>query len=303
MLKIISECRAQPFGKPWMQQLPSDDESDGIGMNFDGQDTGLDYYPCTYGKSRTMFRGPRVSLDGPYTVVIGSCDVYGRYVEDPFTDQLAERTGRRVVNLGVINGGIDTFVKDEAIMQIIGGAETVVIQAMGAQNLSNRYYTVHPRRNDRFLKHSTTMTNLYRDVDFSDFSFTRHMLSSLREVSQNRFRILQLELEIAWVARMTVLLSRIKGNRILLWIEDETDRGLGAEPLFVTVDMMQQLEASLDKIVHCNVTDAMTDAQTAQMVVPQADLARANQFLTPAAHERVAENLVRAVRRVDGMAA
>ena len=41
-------------------------------MNFDGQDTGLDYYPCTYGKSRTMFRGPRVSLDGPYTVVIGS---------------------------------------------------------------------------------------------------------------------------------------------------------------------------------------------------------------------------------------
>lgn len=272
-------------------------------MSFDRHEPGLDYYPCTYGASRTVFRGPPVSLDGPYIAVIGSSEVYGRYVEDPFTDQLAERTGRRVVNLGVMNGGVDTFVKDDAILKIIGEAETVVVQAMGAQNLSNRYYTVHPRRNDRFLKHSMMMTSLYRDVDFSEFSFTRHMLSTLRTVSRNRFRVLQLELEIAWVARMTLLLSRVKGKRVLLWVEDDTDRGLGAEPLFVTVDMMQQLQASLDKVIRCNVTDDMTDAKAAQMIVPRSEIARANRFLTPAAHDRVAQELVRVVRRVDGVAA
>ena len=75
-------------------------------MSFEDHIGGIDYYPCTYGRSRITFRGPVVNLDKPYTAVIGGSEVYGKYVEDPFTDLLAERTGRRVVNLGLMNAGI-----------------------------------------------------------------------------------------------------------------------------------------------------------------------------------------------------
>ncbi|SFI83483.1 DUF6473 family protein [Jannaschia pohangensis] len=264
---------------------------------------GLKYYPCRYDTSRIQFRGPRVSLDGPYTAVVGGSEVYGKYVDDPFTDQLAERTGRRVVNLGILNGGLDAFVLDDGVLRVLANAETVVVQAMGAHNMSNRYYTVHPRRNDRFLKQSSQMTQLFRDVDFSDFSFTRHMLSSLKARSPGRFAKVEAELQKAWVARMRLLFSRIPGKRVLLMIENNNDRGLGPEPLFVTIDMLQELEGSIDRVVQCDVSDTMSDASLDEMTFPEKERDAAGQMLTPEGHARVAEALAKAVRRSNGLAA
>jgi hypothetical protein len=62
-----------------------------------------------------------------------------------------------------------------------------VVQVLAVQNLSNPYYTVHPRRNDRFLRASARLQNLYQDVDFTEFHFTRHMLQTLQMVSAPRF--------------------------------------------------------------------------------------------------------------------
>ena len=56
-----------------------------------------------------------------------------------------------------------------------------MIQVSGAQNLSNRFHAVHPRRNDRFLRASTLLKTIYRDVDFTEFNFTRHLLTTLRD--------------------------------------------------------------------------------------------------------------------------
>ncbi|WP_281823357.1 DUF6473 family protein [Jannaschia rubra] len=279
------------------------DESGGLDMSFEGRKTGLDYYPCRYGASRTVFRGPRVSLDRPYTVVVGGSEIYGKYVEDPLTDQLAERTGRRVVNLGVMNGGVDAFVLDDDLMRVITGAEAVVVQAMGAQNMSNRYYTVHPRRNDRFLRQSALMNSLYREVDFSDFTFTRHMLITLQKTCPERFVILREELSVAWVARMRLLLSRVPGRRIMLWIEDGTDRGLGSEPPFVTVDMLQELEGLIDKVVHCDISDLTGETHLDRMIFPETERAVALHAMTPAAHDHVAEALAKMVRKSGGLAA
>ena len=63
------------------------------------------------------------------------------------------------------------------------GRPLTVVQVMGANYLSNRFYSVHPRRNDRFLRASTVMQAIFNDVDFSDFTFTRHMLGALYELS------------------------------------------------------------------------------------------------------------------------
>jgi len=272
-------------------------------MTHQDEVDGLQYYPCQYDTSRVEFRGPRVSLDGPYTAVVGASEVYGKYVEDPFTDQVAERTGRRIVNLGVVNGGLDTFVLDDAILRVLANAETVVVQAMGAQNMSNRYYTVHPRRNDRFLKQSLQMTQLYRDVDFSDFSFTRHMLASLKARSPGRFAKVEAELRKAWVSRMRMLFSRIPGKRVLLMIENRHDRGLGPEPLFINAEMLQELEGSIDRIVQCDVTDTASEAGLEEMIFPEEEREAASQMLNPSGHARVADALSKAVRRADGLAA
>lgn len=272
-------------------------------MSYDPHGEGLDYYPCYYGGSKIAFRGPPVPLDGPYTVVVGGSEVFGKYVEDPFTDQLAERTGRRVVNLGVMNAGLDAFVLDEGLMRVIARAEIVVVQATGAHNISNRFYTVHPRRNDRFLQASRMLTDLYRDVDFSDFSFTRHMLVTLRRKCPDRFQRLQAEISSAWLARMRLLLDRIKGKRVLLHIEDGRDRGLGPEPVFVTLDMLTNLEGAFDKIVQCDVSGEAGETGLEDMVFVETERASALYMLPTDAHEKIAVALARVVRRANGVAA
>lgn len=271
-------------------------------MSYQRHETDLEYYPCTYGASRIVFRGPAVGLEASYTAVLGGSETYGRYVEDPFCDRVGDLTGRRIVNLGVINGSIDVFAQDEALMPVISGAETVVLQVMGAANISNRFYSVHPRRNDRYLRHSILLETLFPQVDFSDFSFTRHMLASLRDVSPEKFSIVQQELGEAWVARMRLLLSRISGRKVLLWIEGASDTPLGSEPLFVTVDMMQRLEPMIDKLVHCDVGEDQGDWQLAEMAYPETDRASALLSLSSDGHDRVGHALARALARHDGLA-
>ncbi len=265
-------------------------------MGHEGNETGLDYSPCRYGRSRTVFRGPPVSIDGPFTAVIGGSEVFGKYVETPFVDKVAERTGRRVANLGLQNGGVDAFALDRALLKVAERADTVVVQAMGAQNLSNRFYTVHPRRNDRFVSHSAMMEKLFPDVDFTDFNYTRHLISALRSRSPKRFAILEQELAAAWVARMRLLLARMPGQRVLLWIENNNDRGLGSEPLFVSVDMMQELEPLLDKVVHVDVTEDCATESLSDLIYPETERASAALSLPPSAHARIGEALSRAVR-------
>ncbi|UWQ17371.1 DUF6473 family protein [Jannaschia sp. M317] len=269
-------------------------------MSYERHDSELDYYPCTYGASRVPFRGPQVGLEQPYVAVLGGSEVYGCYIEDPFTDRLSEMTGRRVLNLGVRNGSLDVYAQDEALMKVIAGAETTVIQVMGGANISNRFYSVHRRRNDRFLRHSILMETLFQEVDFSDFSFTRHMLCTLKAASEEKFAMVTRELQEAWVARMRLLLSRIPGTKILLWIENAEEGDLGPEPLFVTVDMMQKLEPMIDKLVHCDVTDDQRDGQLRHMIYPEMEVAAARLSLSNESHERIARVLARAVGRRDG---
>ncbi|MGB8814589.1 MAG: DUF6473 family protein [Paracoccaceae bacterium] len=190
----------------------------------------LDYYPCRYGKSKLLFRGPRRDLERDYVAVLGGTETYGKFVPVPYPALVEQATGIRMVNLGCVNAGLDVYVNEPVVLDIAAKARATVVQIVGAQNLTNRFYAVHPRRNDRFLRASNLLRTVFRDVDFTEFHFTRHMLQALQTVSPERFEVVAEELRAAWVARMIGLLERIPGKTVLMWLADHTPFAPGGQP-------------------------------------------------------------------------
>jgi hypothetical protein len=131
---------------------------------FEGRD--LDYAPCRNSVSRLSFRGPARELDQAYVAFIGGTEVFGRSIEKPLPMLTENKLGTACVNFGFMNVGIDAFVNDPTIMAACRDARMTVVQVMVAHCLSNRFCSVHPRRNDRFLSASTVMRAIFNDVDF-----------------------------------------------------------------------------------------------------------------------------------------
>jgi len=203
----------------------------------------LDYFPCRYGTSRLLFRGPRRALDRPYIAVLGGTETYGKYLAQPYPALVETAMGLPVVNLGCINAGLDVYLNEPGVMEVAAEAEVTVVQIVGAHNLSNRYYAVHPRRNDRFLHATPLLKSIYRDVDFTEFHFTRHMLTTLRATSAERFDLVAAELRAVWVDRMSQLLGRLPGRGVLLWMADHApaqgqQASLRSDPVLVDAGMV-----------------------------------------------------------------
>ncbi|WP_300515965.1 DUF6473 family protein [Aliiroseovarius sp.] len=262
----------------------------------------LDYYPCRYGKSKLLLRGPKRKLDGPYVAVLGGTETYGKFVTRPFPQQIEEMLDHRVVNFGCVNAGIDVYVNDRTILEAASKAAVTVVQLTGAQNLSNRFYAVHPRRNDRFLRASNLLKTIYRDVDFTEFSFTRHLLTSLHRVSPDRFAMVEQELKEAWVARMKTLISKIDGKIVLLWMADHAPAGSesssiqGSDPLFVGGEMINELRPFVTDVVEVRVTQAEIEAGHEGMVYSELEEPAARAMLGTVAHARAADSLEAALR-------
>ncbi len=265
----------------------------------------LSYAPCRYGSSRMLFRGPRKRLDKPYIAFLGGTETYGKFIEKPFP-ALVERAMRQTcVNFGSVNGGIDAFVNDGTVMDICHNADVTVVQIMGANLLSNRFYSVHPRRNDRFLRASTVLEAIYQEVDFSEFSFTRHMLQSLFHQSTDRFETVVGELREAWLARMRLLLNQIGGNVILFWFSDSDPSNnhwasqeghLQMDPLFITRDMIDQLRPMVKDVVIAKPSAEARIRGTHGMIYPRSQERAAREMMGVDCHKEAATALIPRLR-------
>lgn len=266
-------------------------------------DGALDYFPCRYGTSKLLFRGPRRRTDTPYVAILGGSETYGRFVERPYPARVEQETGQGVVNLGYINAGVDVFLQDRSVMELCRRAEATVIQILGAQNLTNRFYSVHARRNDRFLKASQLLGTLYRDMDFAEISFTRHLLVALQQKAPERFPMIVEELQAAWLARMRQLLGAVGGRRILLWIGEAAPGGGASfdpnapDPLFVTRSMIDTLSPLVSDYVEVVGTAASRKAGLAGMVFRPGDETIAATAPNAAMHEEVAAQLAPALAK------
>lgn len=264
-------------------------------------ESALDYYPCRYGQSKLLFRGPRRKLEGSYIAAIGGTETYGKFVNSPYPALLEQSTGLPVVNFGYMNAGTDVFVSEPVITDACSQARVTIIQLMGAQNMSNRFYAVHPRRNDRFLRASSLMKTIFPNIDFTEFHFTRHMLSTLMREAPEKCALIEEELKAAWVARMRLLLQKIESKSVLLWISrpdiSEANRdGLGDEPLFVDEDMVAAVRPFAADLVQVTPSAAALSAGTLGMHFSPLEEPVAAVMPGPLVHSEVASALKAALR-------
>lgn len=265
----------------------------------------LSYAPCRYGDSRMLFRGPRKRLDLPYLAFIGGTETYGKFIERPFPTLVEKAMRQTCVNFGCVNGGIDAFVNDPTVMSICSQADLTIVQVMGANYLSNRFYSVHPRRNDRFLRASTVLQAVYQDVDFSEFSFTRHMLGALHAKSIERFDTVVKELREAWMARMRNMLGQIGERTILLWFSEDAmtddhwaDRPgqLQVDPLFITASMIDDLRPLVKDVVVANPTERAVAQGSRGMFFPPSQAKAASEMLGVDCHVEASAALIPKIR-------
>ncbi|SLN45434.1 DUF6473 family protein [Roseisalinus antarcticus] len=255
--------------------------------------SGLQYELGSYGFSRLTFRRPRRTLDAPYAAFVGGAETFGKFLEDPFVDRIERRTGVTCVNFGIVNAGIGAHLGDSAVMATCHDAALTVVELMGAHNLSNRFYQVHPRRNDRFVRATPLLQEVYDEVDFADFVFTRHMLAALRSVCPKRFEIVRRELRRVWVERMTEFLSELPRKPLLLWLaprhddEAETDAEW-MEPLFVTSGMIEKIRPLGRGLIEICPDAKSLEVGRRVLVHEPGEAKAANLMMGADAHEQVA---------------
>ena len=278
-------------------------------MTYDALGPGaLDYLPCRYGTSKLLFRGPRRSLDDPYVAFLGGTETYGKFIKAPFSSLVEEQTGITSVNFGYPNAGIDVFTHDKFVIEAASRAKVTVVQVMGVQNMTNRFYSVHPRRNDRFVAASNLLRTIYRDVDFAEFHFNKHMLGRLLSISAERFDTVRLELQEAWMARMKLVLGQMQGKTILLWFGQHPPRtdeeallaqdGLGQDPLFVTREMMDEVARHVTDVVEVVASPQAVSAGTDGMVFSELETMAAAELMGPIAHRQVADALLEKIEKL-----
>jgi len=269
----------------------------------------LDYMPWRYGNSKLMFRGPRRRLEGRYVLFLGGTETYGRFIADPFPAIVERHSGVRCVNFGWPNAGADAFAVDADILHAASQAVVNVMQITGAHNVSNPYYNVHPRRNDRFVAASAALQQLYPEVDFMEFHFTRHMLGRLWEVSPRRYARVREAARHSWVQKMRGMMRGIGNKTILLWVSGRGmdqpvkagwEGDLVSDPVFITARMVAMLRPYVARVVEVKVSDHALARRTEGMIFNALEAPAAAEMPGPLAHREVAEALL---PPVSGMAA
>lgn len=266
---------------------------------------GVSYAPCRYGTSRLLFRGPRRPLDGRHIAFVGSTETFGRFLARPYPALVEELLGVTCVNFGQVNASVDAFAQDPTVPGACQDAVLTVLEVAGAHNMSNRFYTVHPRRNDRFVRAASVLRAIYPEVDFADFCFTRHMLTELHALSPERFAIVREELQMAWLARMRMFLEMVGPRTLLLWFSahlpsdlpwEERPDPLTREPLFVTRRMLDSLRPLVRGVAMVQPSTRAQAGRGEGLTHAPAQATAAAGLLGAAAHREAARALAGAIR-------
>lgn len=250
---------------------------------------------CRYGASRLSCRGPLRDPQPGYVAFLGGSETYGKFVDTPYVGMLEQDLGRDCINLGCANTGLDAYLQDRDLLNLARGADLAVVQIMGVQNLSNPFYRVHPRRNDRFVAPTPRLAALYPEVDFTEFHFNKHLLATLERVSPKRFLTVQDVLRRCWAMRMRQLTKRLRVPLLMVWLRYDCmgDVRCGPRPLLVTREMLAALGAP---VVEVPVGTSLETGDLAQMNCAPFESPAAGQLIGPAMHRIIADRVLPEIR-------
>ncbi len=262
----------------------------------------LDYFPCRYGASRAVFRGPARDLSQPYVAMLGGSSTFGKYVARPFSNLVETALGRPVANLGALNAGPDFYLHDPAALDVAAGAEVAVVQVTGAEALSNPWYSVHARRNDRFLAATPALQALFPGIDLTEIHFTRHLLQVLERSDRQAHAQVVSGLKQTWLARMRLLLARLPRRRLLLWLADAPppDRAetLDPAPPFIDRPMLEALRTEVSEMIIAPPSPRARAMAALDMCYPETEAAQAACLPGAVAHAEIAQKLIPALERL-----
>lgn len=256
----------------------------------------LDYAPCRYGTSRAVFRGPARDVSGSYVAMLGGTQTFGKYVSAPYPALVEREIGQQVVNLGGLGAGPDFYLEDQAALRIAAEACLAVVQIPGAEAMSNPFYTVHSRRNDRILTPTPALRALFPEVDFTETLFARHLLTVLDKADPDRFQTVVTGLKTNWLSTMRQLLVHLPLRRVLLWLAEgmppKVATGLvGSGPLLVDEGMIVSVLQPGTRLVTAIPSVAARASGVKDMLFPETEAMQANSLPGGAVHAEIAARL------------
>ncbi|MEM9048281.1 MAG: DUF6473 family protein [Pseudomonadota bacterium] len=229
-------------------------------MSFENSfDAASVYAVYRFGRNNLAFRGPEQRVEGPFIACIGGSETFGKFVDTPYPALLARQTGRAVLNFGASGAGPCAFSNDDLLLSRLNQAALCVVQVTGAASVSNRFYTVRRRRNEKLQSTARALAKLYPDVDLARFRFTHRLLGHLFQKNREAFGEIEAALKTAWLSEMRRLLGAIDAPKLLFWFSERTpatdEAGRAPDfrsaPAFVDAAMIEALSDQLDDVVTC----------------------------------------------------
>ena len=267
---------------------------------------GLDYelYQQPTIGSRT-FRGPPVNTSAPYLAFIGSAQTFGRFVQAPFSCLLGTRLGIQVLNLAVGGAGPRHFLTRE-YLELINGAEAVVIQIMSGRSASNSVFD-NSESGGMIGRIRGEQSQTRAEEFFSRLgqSSTRSRIEEIVDETRNDY-----------TSSFVQLLRKIVIPRILFWFStrvpqyeehyENIPHGVfGAFPHLVNRKMVERLAAFSDDYVECISRQGLPQTlwpsdQSIDGAVWREGILENHHYPSPAMHIAAADTLENSCRRFSG---
>lgn len=214
----------------------------------------IDYQSYRFGRARQRFRGPMPDLSGSYVSFIGGSETFGKFSPIAFPNLLEQKLKTPCANWGTPGAGPWFFLKDPVLLEALSRSRVCVISVMGAIPNSNRLYTVYKRRNARVRDLTEQIKALFPKLDHNGYRFANNMLRSMEKSNKANFKLIEMEIRAAWVARMRELLVDIETYKVLLWFsqrrpEDVSKRPFDQAPTFVNREMLDTVAKDVDEVI------------------------------------------------------
>jgi len=218
------------------------------------QNCQIDYQHYRFGRARQLYRGPMPDVTRRYVSFIGGSETYGKFSVDAFPGLLGKKLNLSCANWGTPGAGPWFFLKDPVLLEALSRSRVCVISVMGAIPCSNRLYSVFKRRNARVRALSEPLKALFPDMDADGFRFASNMLRQMHGENKANFKLVEMEIQAAWVARMKELLSDIETHKMLVWFsargpDEPSKQPFDEAPTFVTRKMFDEVATQADEVI------------------------------------------------------